>query len=227
MAVSLLIPELQWGFTWDNCMGNGDPGLCLSRGGCRMGSPFPAAARAGQAGCLAPSRTNPARWLSSPPRGASRSARCCRHGAAGLCSHAFSSRARCVSPSASAPTRDQHPELPYGPFLQSIKRPLHLQPRGTDRLQRGGSPLWWLRSSSETTGRPSAPCQHSGNVTMALSPATDKPLTPMSPYSPSMASLTFDSPAASNPPRLLPLHCELQPRARALLGKFIIRDRFD
>lgn len=121
MVVGLVMPELRWGFTWDNCMGNGDFGLCLSWGG---GSSFPSVALLRgqvQAGCLAPSRTNPTLWLSSSPQGSSRHAWCSRHAAAGLCSHAFSSRAGCVSPSASAPTRDQHPEIPYGPLIQSIK----------------------------------------------------------------------------------------------------------
>lgn len=32
LGVSLAILELRGGFTWDNCMGDGDLGLCLSWG---------------------------------------------------------------------------------------------------------------------------------------------------------------------------------------------------
>ena len=41
MAVSLAILEPRWSFTWDNCMGNGDLGLCLSWGAAGWAAPSP------------------------------------------------------------------------------------------------------------------------------------------------------------------------------------------
>lgn len=144
--------------------------------GCSLGSSFPAVARAG------PSRVFGPIWEKSCPTAELPGPRTLK-----VCVVVPAWRSRALQPHVFLQSWVRLPlclcthqgPAPQTPLWDPSSKAL------SDRLQQGRSPLPWLCYSGKSLGRPSALCERSGNIAVAPSLGTDKPLTPTSPRSPS------------------------------------------